>query len=393
MHHPMKCGSLNCVLRDYFVGVLAAVYVGLVSTTVLAQSDSAIAKVAVPKATIVVANPEPREVTFSFDLDLGISIASEVPVQSGTKAEASFRKTEAQLLAAKQRSVFEESGQWGVVRLYPEPSVIPELMLELTVLQSDGRELLITARAIDVSGNILLHETYLDSSASDHIASNYSYAQRSNGSRLAPVVDEPFVDLFHRIHRDVAKAVYEHARSPRYLDTLSFLRYAQQLAPSAFSGYVDFADGQWRLLREPSKRDPMYARIAKLRDYELLFVDTIDEQLSGALREIDVAYRLWLRASKEQLDWLERRRARGLDPKGFTDDSAFARHQAVYAAYRSLKIHEQELFELVLDLESESRSTALEIEDNVVKLEGTLAEQYREWRETLLKIIRLENTL
>ena len=75
----------------------------------------------------------------------------------------------------------------------------------------------------------------------------------------------------------------------------------------------------------------------------------------------------------------------------FSDDSTFARHQAVYAAYRSLKIHEQELFELVLDLENESRSTALEIEDNVVKLEGTLEQQYREWRETLAKIVQLEN--
>ena len=45
----------------------------------------------------------------------------------------------------------------------------------------------------------------------------------------------------------------------------------------------------------------------------------------------------------------------------------------------------------MLDLESESRSTALEIEDNVVKLEGTLEQQYREWRETLAKIIQLES--
>ena len=161
--------------------------------------------------------------------------------------------------------------------------------------------------------------------------------------------------------------------------------------PEAFSGYLASNSGQWQLLREPSDQDPMYARIARLRDYELLFVDTIDEQLSGALRDIDVAYRLWLQASKEQLDWLERRRSRGVDVASFSDDSTFARHQAVYAAYRSLKIHEQELFELVLDLESESRSTALEIEDNVVKLEGTLEQQYREWRETLAKIVQLEN--
>lgn len=358
--------------------VLLAIFV---SADAVEAGDPSVSVTNIPDAVIVVANPEPRVVNLRSDLDLGISIRNEVPVQSGTKAETSFRKTEGQLLAAKQRAVFEESAQWGVVRLYPEPSVIPELMLELFVLQSDGRELLVKASLTAVSGEVLLSETYLDRSRLD----------RSDSNEPKSLLDDPFADLFHRIHSDVAKAVTEYARSAVYLDTLSFLRYAQQLVPTAFPGYLSSRDGIWQLLREPSKQDPMYARIARLRDYELLFVDTIDEQLSGGLREIDVAYRLWLDANKEQLEWLERRRARGLNVNSFADDSSFARHQAVYAAYRSLKIHEQELFELVLDLESESRATALQIEDNVVKLEGTLEQQYREWRETLLKIIQLES--
>ena len=78
--------------------------------------------------------------------------------------------------------------------------------------------------------------------------------------------------MFHRIHRDVAIAVSQHSQSSHYLDTLSFLRYAQQLVPEAFSGYLASNSGQWQLLREPSDQDPMYARIAKLRDYELLLL-------------------------------------------------------------------------------------------------------------------------
>lgn len=354
-----------------------AMFVGsLCSASAVAEVETAPNSPAAPQTAIVVGNSEPRVVKLRSDFDIGISVSSEIFIQSGTNTEASFRRTEAQLLAAKQRSVFEQSGQWGVVRLYPEYSVIPELMLDLVVLKSDGRELLIKAQLTAVSGDVLLAETYLD---------------RSTPSDYASEVEEPFADLFHRIHNDVAFAASKHTQSQRYLDSVSFLRYAQQLAPEAFPGYLAAKAGRWRLLREPAEQDPMYARIAKLRDYELLFVDTIDEQLSGALREIDVAYKLWLKASKEQLDWLERRRARGVNVESFSDDSAFARHQAVYAAYRSLKIHEQELFELVLDLESESRSTALEIDENVVKLEGTLEQQYREWRETLLNIILLEN--
>ena len=354
-----------------------AMFVGsLCSVSAVAEVETVPNSLAAPQTAILVGNSEPRVVKLRSDFDVGISISSEIFIQSGTNTEASFRRTEAQLLAAKQRSVFEQSGQWGVVRLYPEYSVIPELMLDLVVLKSDGRELLIKAQLTAVSGDVLLAETYLD---------------RSTSSDFASEVEDPFADLFHRIHNDVAFAASKHTQSQRYLDSVSFLRYAQQLAPEAFPGYLTSKAGRWQLLREPAEQDPMYARIARLRDYELLFVDTIDEQLSGALREIDVAYKLWLKASKEQLDWLERRRARGVNVESFSDDSAFARHQAVYAAYRSLKIHEQELFELVLDLESESRSTALEIDENIVKLEGTLEQQYREWRETLLSIILLEN--
>ena len=376
MHYPMTRKRPGLTRGARFLRLLTLLITSVCYCGAMADGDASVAATAIPQAINVVANPESRVVNLISDLDLGISVSTEIPIRSGTAAEASFRKTEAQLLAAKQRSVFEASAQWGVVRLYPQYSVIPELMLSLVVLKSDGRGLLIRANLSVVSGDVLLAETYLDRSSSNDPASE---------------LENPFADLFHRIHSDVAIAVSQYSTASSYLDTLSFLRYAQQLSPDAFSGYLASNNGQWQLLREPSEQDPMYARIAKLRNYELLFVDTIDEQLSGALREIDVAYNLWLQASKEQLDWLERRRARGLSVESFTDDSTFARHQAVYAAYRSLKIHEQELFELVLDLESESRATALEIEDNVVKLEGTLEQQYREWRETLAKIIRLEN--
>lgn len=329
------------------------------------------------KPRVVVSSFEPRVLALQSNLDVGISIETAVPIQSGTANEMSFRETEAQLLAAKQRLVFEESGQWGVVRLFPAPSVIPELMLTLVVLASDGRELEIQATLTVVNGDVLLRETYLD---------------RADSAASMSESEDPFVDLYHRVHADVAQSVSERAFSERHLEMLSFLRYARQLAPDAFESYLVTEANRWTLVREPSEQDPMYVRIAKLKAYELLFVDTIDEQLTGALGKIDVAYRLWLRASKEQLDWLDLRRERGVNTESFTNESTFSRHQAVYAAYRSLKIHEQELFELVLDLESESRSTALEIEDRVVKLEGTLGQQYREWRETLSMIVSLENT-
>lgn len=373
MHHALSKNRSIHQINGQLLILFAAFSSSLTNAFAAPQSPDSERE----KSAILVASSERGVVTLTSDLDIGITISSDIPLQSGTAMEEAFRETEAQLLGAKQRRVFENAGQWGVVRLYPQPSLIPQLMLDMVVLQSDGRQLRVHAMLTGVHGDTLLSDTYLDYASSEGV--------------LTADNEDPFTDLFHRIHNDVATKVALMPESEDYLRQLSFLRYAQQLAPQAFEAYLSREGESWQLLRAPAEQDPMYQRISKLREYELLFVDTIDEQLTSALREIDTAYRLWLRASKEQLDWLEKRRARGVNAEGLADDSAFARHQAVYAAYRSLKIHEQELFELVLDLESESRSTALEIEETVVTLEGTLEQQYREWREALAKIMMLEN--
>ena len=373
MHHALSKNRSIHQINGQLLILFAAFSSSLTNAFAAPQSPDSERE----KSAILVASSERGVVTLTSDLDIGITISSDIPLQSGTAMEGAFRETEAQLLGAKQRRVFENAGQWGVVRLYPQPSLIPQLMLDMVVLQSDGRQLRVHAMLTGVHGATLLSDTYLDYASSEGV--------------LTADKEDPFTDLFHRIHNDVATKVSLMPESEDYLRQLSFLRYAQQLAPQAFEAYLSREGESWQLLRAPAEQDPMYQRISKLREYELLFVDTIDEQLTSALREIDTAYRLWLRASKEQLDWLEKRRARGVNAEGLADDSAFARHQAVYAAYRSLKIHEQELFELVLDLESESRSTALEIEETVVTLEGTLEQQYREWREALAKIMMLEN--
>ena len=373
MHHALSKNRSIHQINGQLLILFAAFSSSLANAFAAPQSPDSERE----KSAILVASSERGVVTLTSDLDIGITISSDIPLQSGTAMEGAFRETEAQLLGAKQRRVFENAGQWGVVRLYPQPSLIPQLMLDMVVLQSDGRQLRVHAMLTGVHGDTLLSDTYLDYASSEGV--------------LTADNEDPFTDLFHRIHNDVATKVALMPESEDYLRQLSFLRYAQQLAPQAFEAYLSREGESWQLLRAPAEQDPMYQRISKLREYELLFVDTIDEQLTSALREIDTAYRLWLRASKEQLDWLEKRRARGVNAEGLADDSAFARHQAVYAAYRSLKIHEQELFELVLDLESESRSTALEIEETVVTLEGTLEQQYREWREALAKIMMLEN--
>ena len=361
MHHSVSARTLACV---FFA-------LSLICPVVLAKATQEADVMTIVVGTAVAKPQQP-----GLPLDVGIVVTTGVVNNSGTDMESSFRETEAKLLGTRMRREFEAHEGWGVVRLFPEPSVIPQVTLELNALRSDGAHLSIAVLGYDVSGRVLLDRTYNDvASVSDYLGEGA----------------DPFNDLFVRIHVDLLSALMTEAPAIATLESVSFLRYAQALVPEAFSGYLSHVEGYWGLTRLPSAQDPMAIRLKKLQEYELLFIDTIDEQMRSIEVEVGAAYNLWRRASKEQLDWLELRRSRDSDGKKFTDDSAFTRLQAVYAAYRSLKIHEQELFELVLDLESEARSTALYVEKQVFKLTGTLEQQYREWRSTLLRINDLES--
>ena len=311
-------------------------------------------------------------------LDVGISVSTKVRNKSGTDMESAFRETEALLIGQRLRGELERDGDWGVIRLFPEPSVIPQLTVQLSILASDGRELVVDAIVRSVAGETMWSSVYRDISVNDDYTNDKT---------------DPFADLYVTMVNDIVHSVSSASHQETYLRSLSSLRHASELVPEAFPDYLGKEAGLYSIRREPSREDPMLTRLNRLRDYELLFVDTIDEQLANVSREVSDAYYLWMKSSKEQLDWLDLRRERGVSAETLRNESTFTRLQAVYAAHRSLKIHEQELFELVLELENETRATAVYANEQVFKLSGTLEQQYQEWRATLRRINDLESTL
>ena len=168
------------------------------------------------------------------------------------------------------------------------------------------------------------------------------------------------------------------------------LRYAQELAPDAFSSYLVEENGYLKPNRLPADSDPMMARIARIRNHEALFIDTVDEQYVDLGDELGPTYRLWRRSSLEQAEYLEAytERASGRELKA--KQGSFAAMQQVYSAYRSVRIQEQDLFELATGFDNETAPTVLEVGENVVRLGGTLDEQYAQWRRILGQIISIE---
>jgi hypothetical protein len=134
----------------------------------------------------------------------------------------------------------------------------------------------------------------------------------------------------------------------------------------------------------------MMARIARIRNQEALFIDTVDEQYVDLGNELGPTYRLWRRSSLEQADYLEEYTERASGRELMAKQGSFAAMQQVYSAYRSVRIQEQDLFELATGFDNETAPTVLQMGESVVRLGGTLDQQYAQWRRILGQLIAIE---
>lgn len=62
----------------------------------------------------------------------------------------------------------------------------------------------------------------------------------------------------------------------------------------------------------------------------------------------------------------------------------------VYGLYQESRLNEDELRKLARAFDNEVTETVLELEDMVIRLEGTIENQYEQWREMLKQIYRQE---
>jgi hypothetical protein len=134
----------------------------------------------------------------------------------------------------------------------------------------------------------------------------------------------------------------------------------------------------------------MLPRIERIRNQEALFIDTVDEQYVDLWDAVGPTYRLWQRSGLEQAQYFEDYTARASARELTADRGSFAAMQQVYSTYRSVRIQEQDLFDLATGFDNETAPTVLSTGDRVVRLSGTLDQQYEEWRRLLAQLFELE---
>ena len=287
-----------------------------------------------------------------------------------------IRAVEASYLPFVLRRLMVASSEWGVVRVVPEADPTAELQVYGTILESNGVTLTLAIRAVDSTGREWLNRTFSETSL------NYS-------SRFV----EPFTNLYQQI----ASALVKVRRSLTEKQLLSIieisaLRYAAQLVPEAYASYLEEQpDGSLRVRRLPSRDDPLMARIDRVREFENLFTDTIDEEFRLLQDEIAATYSLWCRYRRQVTEYEQDEEQRARNRKTTAPRGSFEAMRRHYDNFKWSKLQEQQLSQWAEGFNNEVDATVVEVEGRVVELTGDLNSRYEEWRRILRSIFEIEN--
>lgn len=315
-------------------------------------------------------------------LDLAVAVFDrglEANAVASGEVFPTVRKAESILLPAELSRYLAASGYWGAVRVVHSTLDAMPVRVAGEILRADGEVLELALRVTAVDGTRLLERRYRDLAGAD----DYPVAAD----------DDPFADLYRAVSNDLA-ALARSLDAPRRraLRRIALMRFAARLAPEAFAGYLEtLPGGRLALAQYPAAGDPMLERLQRLRRQEFLFIDTVDQQYRDLAGRVAESYDLWRQYSRElarygesYLQDVERRERAGRR-------GSYAALQQVYGSFRKVKLQEEDLRELVRGFAGESLETVLAVDDGVVRLEGSVAQRYAEWRRLLARIYALES--
>ncbi|HEX9876850.1 MAG TPA: hypothetical protein VGC50_09385 [Gammaproteobacteria bacterium] len=318
-----------------------------------------------------------------------------------------IRRAEARYMAVELRDTLQDSGYWGSVWVLPRDSTAADLIIRAEILHSDGDFVNLDITAVDASGRVWLDDEYA-----------LSTAIGSYNRQRYPDLD-PYQDLFNSIANDLAAARAElRAAEVEDLRSIAQLRFAEELSPQVFDGYVE-VDGRgiYQLRRLPAEDDPQYFRSQRVREREHVFIDTLNQHYADFYQDAGDSYDGWREYAREEaisIRELQRssrwRTGMGIATivasvlYGANSDGQFSdrivRDTLMYMGMDLIRtarvrreekrLHAEALEELSASFDEEVRPLVVEIEGTQHRLTGTAEIQYEEWRELLRQLYEAE---
>ena len=294
-----------------------------------------------------------------------------------------IREVEALLLPFMLREALVETNEWGAVRVLPVPDIAAELLVSGVIVRSDGEALELQLRAVDATGRVWLEKVYV------------SVETASNGQSLTESGTSGYQKLFESIAEDLHIARARHNdKALADIIQVSALRYANQLAPSVFGGYLNTApDGTLKIQRLPAENDPMLERIEQIRQVEYLVIDTVDEKFQELHAEIEWIYELWREYRRQVAEYQNDETQRLQDTRSDAPRGSYEAIKRLYDNYKWARTEDQLRENRAQAFDNEVGPTVMEMELRVAELEAWLEQQYAEWRGILAEIFSLETGL
>jgi len=343
-------------------------------------------------------------------MDIGVTVfdpgIDELDRDEEERVSPEIRNAEARYAPYLLAETLQRSGNWGVVRVLPNETSTTDIYIHGQILQSDGEGMRINVSVRDSTGAIWYTKEY-----EEHISEfAYEASQRQ--------ANDPFQVVYNNIANDLLAWRKANLTEQRIasIRTISELQFARNFAPELFEQYLSVNNrGITQIERLPADNDPALERIREIRLRDNLFVDTVQDYYANYARQMRVPYDSWREQSYhatmtlDQLEASARRRfiagtvaivggiAAATSSNAAVQTGALVGVGAGAYMIKSgfdknaeAEIHIAALQELGESLEQEVAPRMIDLDDRTIMLNGTVEEQYQQWREILVDMYKAE---
>ncbi|MCP4367707.1 MAG: PEGA domain-containing protein [Deltaproteobacteria bacterium] len=339
-----------------------------------------------------------------LDVRIQIFDPGELPSSKNASRGLSeeIRKAESHYMAIQLRNALQQSGHWGAVRVVPAGTSGDEVLVTGRILKSNGEVLKLKIWARDATGKQWFHgKTFKGAVSAD------MYKESSKNQT------EVFQNVYNRIantlaaHRQTMTSEQVHE-----IRQVAEMRFAEELAPSAFRGYLQ-KEAKKGLVKEtltkidrlPSEDDEMLQRVRRVRERDYMLVDTLDAHYEGLHRDMEEVYTNWRKSRLDEMNMIrelevdyrknkERWKATGILTAGALLGVAAGVGVAMIVEAEQIaeeaEINKVALEEISVSFAAEVEPTILKVEGETIKLAGSANAKYQQWREVLARLYTVE---
>ena len=338
-------------------------------------------------------------------LDVGIQVfESDKITERQAKEEHTspeVRKAESHFIPYHLKNTLQQSNYWGAVRVLPTETESIDVLVKGKILESNGENLAVQIDVVDATGRSWFSKKYKSQATSEFYSGNLM------GEKDA------YQDLYNAISNDMAQ--YFKRLPPekiKKIRTVSKLKFAEDFAPSTYSGYLDKDKKNIITVnRLPADEDSIMIRLLKIRERENMYIDTLNGYYEEYYSEMWSSYENWRKLNYEEIKAIKKIKRDGTIRKivgGLLLAGAIALSagdanntgalqmgmilvggQVIIQGFNITKeaeIHSAAIKELSESFGSEMRPVVMEFEGQQYELTGSAEEQFKHWRELLQQI-------